>query len=172
MSIPWVLERRTDDPPPTTNQFLSFPQKDPRAAIRKKAMDHKIVKEWREWASWQPKALGWGTVPGVVEIEYWSLRARPGRIDTSAPYLVGKAMVDGLVDSGFLSDDQYKIVAREHLCGPLVVGYYGVRLVIREVEGVTLDLDVPRPADRTRPAARAKTRTRTVPTSGSNPAAG
>jgi hypothetical protein len=162
-AIPWILERRTEDPPPTTNNFLSLPQKDPRAALRKKARDHKIIKEWRGWASEQPEALGWQTCPGVVEIEYWSLRQRAGRIDTSAPYLIGKAMVDGLVDAKFLADDQYKIVVREHLCGPVVVGYYGVRLVIREVEGVTLDLDVPRPVGRTRPS-RSTSKSKTVRT--------
>lgn len=165
MSIPYVLERRTDKPPPTTNQFLSFPS-EPRAATRKKAMDHRTVAEWREWASWQPEALGWDTVPGVVEIEYWSLRKRAGRIDCKAPLLIGEAMVDGLVDAKFLPDDQYKIVRREILCGPLVIGYYGVRLVIREVEGVTLDVDVPRPAGRTRPARGPRTRTVHTPAGG------
>lgn len=166
MSVEWKLERRTDEPPTTTNKFLSFPQKDPRAAIRKKHMDHKITKEWREWASGQPTALGWDTVPGVVEVEYWSLRVRAGVIDCGAPYLLGKAMLDGLVDAKFLPDDQYKIVRREILCGPLVIGYYGVRLVIREIEGVTLDMDVPRPAGRTRPGRDTRTKTVHTPAGG------
>lgn len=164
--IPWVLERKTDTPPQTTNQFLSFPQKDPRAAQRKKARDHKIVKEWRKWASEQPEALGWNTSPGVVEVEYWSLRKRGGRIDCKAPLVLGEAMLDGLVDARFLPDDRSEIVRREHLCGPLVVGYYGIRLVICQVEGVTLDMDVPRPVGRTRPARGARTRSVHTPAGG------
>jgi hypothetical protein len=164
-SIPWKLERRTDGPPPTTNGFLSFPSEE-KAARRKKAMDHRTVSEWRKWASEQPKILGWDTSPGVVEVEYWSLRRRAGRIDCKAPLLIGEAMLDGLVDAKFLPDDQYKIVRREILCGPLVVGYYGVRLVIREVEGVTLDMDVPRPTGRTRPTVKARTRTVHTPAGG------
>lgn len=164
-SIPWVLERRTDGPPPTTNGFLSLPQ-NPKDAARKKAMDHRTVKEWRKWAAGQPEILGWDTSPGAVEIEYWSLRRRAGRIDCKAPLLIGEAMLDGLVDAQFLADDQYKIVQREILCGPLVVGYYGVRLVIREVEGVTLDLDVPRGPGRTRVPRGTRTRTVHTPATG------
>jgi hypothetical protein len=159
MTVPWVLERRTDGPPQTTNDFLRSPQ-EAKAAARKHHKDHATVAEWREWAGWQPKALGWDTVPGVVEIEHWSLRVRAWRIDTGAHYLLGKALVDGLVDAKFLSDDEYRFVAEERLKGPLVVGYYGIRLVIREIEGVTLPLQVARPAGRVRTATR---RTRKIP---------
>jgi hypothetical protein len=159
-----LLERRTDTPPQTTNDFLRIPQ-DPRKAARKLHKDHATVADWREWASWQPAALGWDAIPGVVEIDYWSLRIRAGRIDTSAPYLLGKAMVDGLVDARYLTDDQYKIVQVEHLRGPLVVGYYGIRLVIREVEGVVLPVDVKRPAAR-RPRLPRATRAVHTPVAG------
>jgi hypothetical protein len=164
-SIPWVLERRTDKPPRTTNDFLAFPPaKDPNVLIRKHRADRREIEQWRKWAKGQPEALGWNTSPGAVEVEYYSLRKRGGRIDCKAPLVLGEAMLDGLVEAKFLTDDRSEIVRREILAGPLYLGYYGIRLVIREIEGVTLDMDVQRPTGRTRPTTRTKARTRTVHT--------
>lgn len=158
MTIPFVLERRTDGPPQTTNDFLRLPQ-EPRAAMRKLRKDHATVAEWRKWASWQPDVLGWVRVAGPVEVEIYALRKRGGRIDCGAPYLLAKAMIDGLTDAEFLPGDHSEVVRKEINAGPLVLGYYGIRLVIREIEGITLDMDVPRSTGRTRPGGG---RTRTV----------
>jgi hypothetical protein len=111
-SIPWVLERQTDKPPRTTNDFLAFPPvneknvKSVKALIGKHRADRREIEQWRKWAKEQPDALGWTTSPGVVEVTYYSLRKRGGRIDCKAPLVLGEAMLDGLVEAKFLPDDR------------------------------------------------------------------
>lgn len=141
----WTLERVTDKAPLTTNRLLSTRSPRWRGACQA------TVKDWRRWAHDQAHERGWERHNGPVTVTYQYLRktrtSRP--IDTAASYLLGKAMLDGLVDANVLPTDSDDVVRSEHLISHAVAGHYGIRLVMRELavaDPVRSSLDVRTPA--------------------------
>lgn len=142
----WTLERRTDGPPLRTNQLLSTGSLVWVRACRA------TIKRWRKWAADEAERLGWEPYDGPVTVTYQYLRGKPtrARIDCAAPYLLGKAMLDGLVDARVLPDDHDGIVRGERLIPhDDTAGAWGIRLVMREInvaDGVRSATDMRTPA--------------------------
>jgi hypothetical protein len=125
----WTLERRTDGPPLRTNQILSTASPKMRNYARGE------IKRWRKWAAEEAERLGWERHDGPVTVTYQYLRAKgTGRIDCKAPFLLGTAMLDGLVDAQVLPDDSDGVVRSERCIPHTVEGQWGIRLVMRELQ--------------------------------------
>jgi hypothetical protein len=145
-AVTWTLERHTDKPPLRTNQLLSS------ASPRWLAACRRTVKQWRAWAAAEAEENGWEPYDGPVTVTYQYLRVKPSRtrIDCAAAYLLGKAMLDGLVDARVLPDDHDGIVRSERTVPhDATTGSWGVRLVMRELnvaDPVRSSVDVRTPA--------------------------
>jgi hypothetical protein len=132
----WILERRVETAPLTTNRYLKDPH-NPRGLWGKKQKDHRTIAEWRGWAAGEYADRLWKPAIGPVEIDVQACRTgRRGRetIDVEAAFILAKALKDGLTDAKMWPDDDDQTVRAMHLLPHIVTGWYGIRLTIREVE--------------------------------------
>lgn len=95
----------------------------------------RVMKEWREWAYWEATARLLRPITGLVDISAVHLReSRIGMPDVGAPLLIVKAVIDGLVDAHVLPGDGPSVVHSLTFESPLVVGYDGLRVIVRPRE--------------------------------------
>lgn len=117
------LERATPTSPRTVNDLIARTMHERR----------RVMAEWREWAGWEAK--GHPPITGPVTVTVLHLRATHRTMpDVGALFLVAKAVIDGLVDAKVLPGDGPDVVTSLTLEAPVVVGYHGLRIIVRPVE--------------------------------------
>ena len=92
----------------------------------------KELADWRAWAASEGEALGvvWDHPVTVTAVH---LRKHRGSMpDVGAPILAVKAVIDGLVDAGVLLEDGPAVVRRLVFEAPVIVGFHGLRVIVRE----------------------------------------
>lgn len=95
----------------------------------------KLVKEWREATAVVAEAKKVPKGLKTIEISFTPHRRdKRGRADTGGHFPVVKACIDGLVDSGIISDDGPDVVRRLIMEAPIVSGESKVVLAVRELE--------------------------------------
>jgi hypothetical protein len=123
VTAPVWLERQVR--PRTVNDLIAKTMH-----VRRRAM-----KEWRDWACWEATARHLPPITGLVDISAVHLReSRVGMPDVGAMFLVAKAVIDGLVDAKVLPSDDPGVVNSLTLEAPVVVGYDGLRIIVRPIE--------------------------------------
>lgn len=128
MTAIW-LERRTERPPLTLNIA--------KQSKRTWGMSREI-KDWRAWAKDEAERMGLERIDGPVSVTVVHLRRnRASMPDCGAPILAAKAVIDGLVEARVLKDDGPDYVAPLTFERPEVVGYHGLRVIIRPHEQFT-----------------------------------
>ena len=91
------------------------------------------IRDWRTWAA--SEADGTPAMVGPVTVTVAHLRkTRASLPDLGAPFLAVKGVIDGLVDAGVIPSDGPDVVRRLTFEAPEVVGYHGLRVVVREIE--------------------------------------
>lgn len=96
---------------------------------------HAETKDWRAWAKKTAQDEDMQPMRVPVTVTATHLRKNRGAMpDTGAPILAVKAVIDGLVDAGVLPEDGPSVVRRLVFEAPEVVGFHGLRVVVREVE--------------------------------------
>lgn len=121
---PVWLERETEKPALTLNIA-----KQSKATWR---MTREIA-DWRAWAKRTAEALD--PIDGPVTVTVHHLRKTRASIpDVGAPILAVKACIDGLVDAKVLPSDGPDVVTSLTFLAPEVVGYHGLRIIVRPVE--------------------------------------
>jgi len=91
--------------------------------------------DWRAWAHRKAIDDGYPPLLGRVTVTVTHLRkTRASLPDLGAPMWALKGALDGIVDASVLPDDGPSIVTRLTFEVPEVVGYHGLRIVIREIE--------------------------------------
>jgi hypothetical protein len=122
VSAVW-LERR--ERPRTVNDLIAKTMH-----VRRRDM-----KAWRDWARDEAVDQCLAPIAGPVEVSVLHLRkSRSGMPDVGAPLLIVKAVIDGLVDAHVLPGDGPDVVHSLTFERPVVVGYHGLRVVVRPVE--------------------------------------
>ncbi|HEY6798143.1 MAG TPA: hypothetical protein VI248_25985 [Kineosporiaceae bacterium] len=122
MSAVW-LERQTAKPPLTLNVGRQ----------RGEWARRKELAEWRKWA--KEYAEGIDPIAGPVAVTAVHLRKTHASMpDVGAPILAVKAVIDGLVDAHVLPGDGPDIVQSLLFEQPLIVGYHGLRVIVRPIE--------------------------------------
>lgn len=117
------LERETAHPPLTLNVGR---QRGEWARRRELA-------EWRKWSG--ENAAHLDPIDGPVTVTVVHLRkTRASMPDVGAPILAVKAVIDGLVDAHVLPGDGPDVVTSLTFERPAVVGYHGLRVIVRPVE--------------------------------------
>jgi hypothetical protein len=93
----------------------------------------KELADWRAWA--KAEAAGLAPIAGPVAVTVHHLRkSRASLPDVGAPILAVKAVIDGLVDAGVLPGDGPDVVRSLTFEAPEVVGWHGLRVVVRPIE--------------------------------------
>jgi hypothetical protein len=105
----------------------------------------RVMKAWREWAEAEATDQALAPITGPVTVTVLHLRPnRTGMPDVGAPLLIVKAVIDGLVDAHVLPSDGPDVVTSLTFEAPAVVGYDGLRVIVRPVERhVTRDQPIP-----------------------------
>lgn len=130
---PLWLERATPTSPRTVNDLIAKGMHERR----------RVMSEWREWAGWEAK--GHPPIAGPVTVTVLHLRKTHATMpDVGALFLIAKAVIDGIVDAKVLPGDGPDVVTSLTLEAPVVVGYHGMRVIVRPGEQhVTKDQPAP-----------------------------